>query len=157
MRVNRPKHRPAVRLIAALSGALVVAGLSACSPITTLKPYSPSDGVRVVLAPKISVENLMILSAAEGSPGAVQGAIRNNSDADATVAIDDNVFQVAAGDTFLLGGTNGAELVIDEVSVRPGATLNVVVSGQDLEAQDVPVPVLDGTIAPYDEFLPKEK
>src|SRR5699024_5546122 len=86
-RKESPVARSPRRIAAALllSGATAL-GVGACSPITTLQPYNPSDGVRGVLGTQISTDNLMILTDAEGSPGLLLGGVTNKSGDEAQVS-----------------------------------------------------------------------
>ncbi len=149
--MTRPQPRTVARLLAAPIGAVLV--LSACAPIQSIEPYAASDGVRTVINDDVIVENLMIISAAEGEPGAVQGGIRNDGAA-TSVAIGDQSVPIGAGETVLLGGENGIDVTIESVSVRPGATLTLTVAVDGGDAQEVPIPVLDGTLSEYEPLLP---
>lgn len=150
--MNRLLTRTGRGAAAALSLA-VVAGLAACSPITTDRPYAASDGIRVEVADGVTVENLLVLTSAEGAPGAVQGGLVNNGTTDVTVAIDTLRFDVPARSTVLLGGENGEEASIPSVAAAPGAVLRIPV-GTPEDATEVPVPVLDGTLPEYTEHVP---
>ncbi len=149
--MTRPQPRKVARLIAVSLGAALA--LTACAPIQTLEPYAASDGVRTVMNDDVIVENLMIISVGEGAPGAVQGGIRNDG-ASTSVKIGDQFLPVDAGETLLLGGKNGIDVTIDSVNVRPGATMPLTLTVEGSDPQEVPVPVLDGTMSEYEELLP---
>lgn len=152
--MNRPQTRTGRGAAAALSLA-VVAGLTACSPLTTDLPYAPSDGIRVDVAPGVIVQNLLVVAAEEGAVGALQAGLVNNSAADITVAIGVQHFEVAAGATVLVGGPSGTMSLIESVDVAPGAVLPLAV-GTPGSATEVPVPVLDGTHPDYTDLVPVE-
>lgn len=152
--MTRPQPRKVARLIAAPLAAALALGLAACAPITTLKPYAASDGVRVVVSDDVVIENLMIISAAEGSAGAIQGGIRNDG-ANTSVVIGSETIDVESGETLLLGGENGLETIIDPVTVAPGATLKLDIAATGTDVQNVPVPVLDGTLPEYAPYIPQ--
>jgi hypothetical protein len=64
--------------------ALVVLALGGCSatnPMTTMDDYEAADGVRVELGDTV-VTNLLILTAAEGEPGTMLGAVTNRGEDD---------------------------------------------------------------------------
>lgn len=150
--MNRLQTRTGRGAAAALSLA-VVAGLAACSPITTHRPYAASDGIRVDVASGVTVENLLVLTSAKGAPGSVQAGLVNATAADVTIAIDTLRFDVPAGSTVILGGESGETATITAVDAAPGAVLRVAVGTPD-DATQVPVPVLDGSHADYAPYVP---
>lgn len=152
--------RSSRRLAAALllTGATAL-GVGACSPITTLNSYAPSDGVRGDLGTQLRVENLMILTAAEGAEGTVLGGLVNEttSPADVTLVVGSDAtghqVDVPGGESLLLGPEHH-EVTLSAVPAPPGATVSVQVSTPESGSLTLDVPVLDGTIPPYDEYVP---
>ncbi|MGO1316108.1 MAG: hypothetical protein ACTMIR_03605 [Cellulomonadaceae bacterium] len=143
--------RRATLTVLATAGALAVSG---CAPIMTQHAYAPSDGLRVVLADGVIVQNLLVLTAAEGDPGAVLGAVRNSGPADAVVSLAGTDLQVEAGQTVLIGGEAGRPLLLDAVDAAPGATLPLEVGIVGQQVETVPVPVLDGELPQYAPYVP---
>ncbi len=120
--MTSPRPRPF--RVAALGVGLAVVGLalagcSATNPITTEDQYSASDGVRFVLG-DVRASNLLVLSAAEGDAGAVQGGLVNESSEDrsVTLAIGDEKTTVELGpkQTVLIGTGRGSEDGFAEVT-----------------------------------------
>ena len=148
------------RLAAALllTGATAL-GAGACSPITTMNSYAPSDGVRGDLGTQLRVENLMILSPAEGAEGIVLGGLVNEttSPVDVSLAVEGvsggQQLSVPAQDTLLLGPDHEA-VTIPTVPVPPGAVVSVQVSTPESGSLALDVPVLDGTLPAYRELVP---
>lgn len=150
-----------LRLPATVAVALVGAGLAGCSatnPITTQQPYAASDGVRLGLG-DLHAENLMVLTSGEGEAAGLQGAVGNDGADDLTVtfALEDGTeigsVEIGAGDSVLLGGTDGEGLVFTSPDA-PGATTDVTVSTATGGSETIPVPVLDGTLPEYADLLP---
>lgn len=153
-----PWSRSVAAAALALAG-LTVAGCSALSPITTSSPYNASDGVRVELGSSFTAENLLVISAAKGRPGALVGGLTNHR-ADAvrvTLAAQGAgtaTVRVPAGATVLLGSASDDPIELDTVSVPPGAVLPMTISTPDGGSQTVSVPVLDGTLPQYADLVP---
>ncbi len=152
--------RSSRRLAAALLLTGVTAlGVGACSPITTMDPYAPSDGVRGVLGTQIRVENLLILTTAEGAEGTVLGGVVNESTDPANVMLaiegvsGGQQVDVPASSTMLLGPDHH-ELTLSTVPAAPGATVRVQVSTAESGSITLNVPVLDGTLPYYEEKVP---
>ncbi|MBO3085016.1 hypothetical protein [Cellulomonas fengjieae] len=159
----RPRTLRAAALVAgAAAVGLVLAGCSATNPITTQAKYSASDGVRVTLGDVVG-SNLLVLSAAEGDPGAMQGGLINDGSEDrlVTVAIgdDETIVTVGAKETVLLGvGRNPedgfAEVTFPVLEAAPGSTVSVTLSTPQDGSISVEVPVLDGTLPEYATAVP---
>ncbi|MHA7133559.1 hypothetical protein [Oerskovia turbata] len=133
--------------------------VSACSPITTDIAYSPSDGIRVDLTDNVRALNLLIVSAAEGEPGTLLGAAANDSDEalEITIAPDgtDPVdVPLEAGETVYFSVDNGFEAQFGNVDAAPGATIPVTVSASTGETETVEVPVVNGALEEYKDYLP---
>lgn len=154
--------RTSARTVAAGSvavGAVLAAVLSGCSatnPITTEKPYSASDGVRATLG-QVTAENLLLVAAEVDGPGALQGALSNRGEDAVAVTVgvggDAQRFWIESGDTVLLGGTDGEEVVFT-TPAAPGATTELTLTTAADGTETVPVPVLDGTLPEYTDLVP---
>jgi hypothetical protein len=133
--------------------------VSACSPITTDIAYSPSDGVRVDLTDNVRALNLLIVSAAEGEPGTLLGGAANDSDEPVEITIapegtDAIDVPLEAGQTVYLGTEDGFEAQFGNVDAAPGSTIPVTVSASSGETQTVQVPVVNGALEEYKDYLP---
>ncbi|WP_240201361.1 hypothetical protein [Cellulosimicrobium cellulans] len=136
-----------------------VAVASACSPIETTRPYSPSDGLRVDLTDDLRGLNLLVVSAAEGDAGALVGAFANDSTEDVEFDVTPEggepvTIPVAAGETVYLGAEDGFDAQIGRVDAAPGGMLPVTVGVTSGEEQSLSLPVLDGTLEEYAHLLP---
>ncbi|TDE94239.1 hypothetical protein EXU48_12460 [Occultella glacieicola] len=148
------------RLVASLlmASAAVVA-VSACSPIVTQYGTAPSDGIQVEIGDQIRGENLLILSPAEGAEGVLIGALVNRWESPTTVSLSVGesaeavTVEVDGGSTVLLEPDH-EHVTIASVPAAPGATIDVILSSPEEGSVSVAVPVLDGTLAPYDELVP---
>jgi hypothetical protein len=155
---SRTSARPVVVGAVALVAAAVLSGCSATNPITTEMAYAASDGVRATLG-DLTAENLLLVAAAADTPGALQGALTNRGDDDLEVELeldgDVALVPVAAGETVLLGGEDGEEVVLDTPG-EPGSTVEMTLTTDAAGSQTVPVPVLDGTLPEYADLVPEE-
>ncbi|NMR20329.1 hypothetical protein [Cellulomonas fimi] len=154
----RPSSRWAGLPVVVLAGT-ALAGCSAVNPMTSMEPYNASDGVRVEVSSTVSVENLLVLTAAEGAPGTLVGGVANRGDEDVRVTLsadgaDDLTVSVPAGQTVVLGGAGEDPAELDTVNAAPGALLRVTVSAPQAGSQEVQVPVLDDTLSEYEDLVP---
>lgn len=162
---GRTSQRRVLRAIGAALVGLGALSVSACAPIMTDVAYAPSDGARVVLGDELTVENLLVLTTAEGEPALVVGAVTNRNgessdvtftfgDADTAAPLTTSV-RVGPSETVLLDPANpdGQTMILDASPAAPGASLPVTVATPVSGSTTVEVTVLDGTLAPYDEYL----
>lgn len=155
------------RLGALVLTAGLAAGLSACSPVHTLDIFDPSDGVAVELDGEVKATNLLLLSSGQDEPGTLVGSLTNLTPADLQVSVtvgqaEPIEVDLDAGYTAYLtprdvdfdGRSFAVEAQVDSVPTAPGGHVDVVVATAGGGGTSVMVPVLDGTLEPYDEYLP---
>ncbi|GAA4414564.1 hypothetical protein GCM10023169_00040 [Georgenia halophila] len=152
----RTTPRTRLAALGAAAVATLVGGCSFANPITTAQAYAPSDGIRVPISDEVSVENLLVLTEGAGETGYVLGAVVNHTSEEVEVSL--TLGEEAAPIPVTVepeGEVNftGAGLTLEEVAVAPGATLTSVVSTGSAGELAVDVPVLDGTLPPYDRYL----
>lgn len=154
---SRTPARPVVVGAVALVAAAVLSGCSATNQITTEMAYAASDGVRATLG-DLTAENLLLIAEAADTPAALQGALTNRGDDNLVVQIEtgggSERVSVTAGETVLLGGENGEEIVLDSAGA-PGSTVEMTLSTTDAGSLTVQVPVLDGTLPEYADLVPE--
>ena len=153
---SRTSARPVV-VGAVLALAAALSGCSVTNQITTEMPYAASDGVRATLG-DLTAENLLLVAEAADAPAALQGALTNRGDDVLNVQLAlggaTERVRVESGETVLLGGTSGEEIVF-ETAGAPGATVELTLSTGAAGDETVPVPVLDGTLPEYADLVPE--
>lgn len=151
-----PRRRPLAAVVATfLVGALALVGCS-FGP-EDVDHAASNDGLRVELG-DLLMSNIMVLSAAEGQPGTVLGAVDNNGEraVDVSIGLPDTQatsFAVGPGETVLLGPKDHS-VPIASVPERPGATVELVIATGRYGSKSVPAPVLDGTFPRYADLVP---
>ena len=144
---------------AALAAGVVGLGLvlSACSPITTDKPYAASDGVRAQ-AGDMTVENIMIVTEGEGQPGRLLGGATNTgteagelllATADGASSLGIPIDSRSTVNFF----ADGTATFFESVPVAPGSILPMTITDPSGVTTPVSVPVLDGTLEEYREVI----
>ncbi|MBD7956344.1 DNA modification methylase [Microbacterium sp. Sa4CUA7] len=152
------------RLLASLAlGAAVVLGATGCSiisPQATTIPYSPSDGVNVPDSGPVDVLNAMVIANEDGSAGNFIAALVNNSLEQQVVVI---ALEGGAAEIVTLAGGESVSLGVDEdpilftdLGFAPGATAPMAFQSGDGEGVVAEIPVLDGALPYYSEFVPVE-
>ncbi|MEV7607274.1 hypothetical protein AB0N65_17720 [Paenarthrobacter sp. NPDC089322] len=137
-------------------GLLSVTGCGFVNAQQTNHQYSASDGIKADLG-QLQLRNILIVASGENEPGRVIGAVFNNSGSDATLTISgSNGAQTeipvkANSETYLNTGSDAA--ILSTAGTIPGGLTPVTIrSGSD--SATVNVPVVDGTLPEYQEYLP---
>ncbi|SJN15369.1 hypothetical protein FM104_00200 [Microbacterium esteraromaticum] len=154
----------ASRLVAVVAlGAAVALGTTGCTFIThqaTLNQYPASDGVNIEsTGGPIVVRNALIIANEDGSAGNLVAAFINESDKSANLNIDIDGerlnMRVPAGERVSLGA-DADPLLIENLGVKPGATVEILFVSGDGDATPSQVPVLDGTLKQYADLVPMD-
>jgi hypothetical protein len=140
-------------------GLLSVTGCGYINPQQTSEQYSASDGTRTDLGP-LQLRNMMIISDGEDKPGRVIGAVYNVSSRDVKLTISgagsaQTEISVKKNSYALLNDDSTDEAILSTTGVKPGsvAELSIREDGTNQNAK-FKVPVLDGTIVDYKQYLP---
>jgi hypothetical protein len=157
--MNRGQRGKLAMATAALAiGLLSVTGCGYINPQQTAVHYAASDGTQANVGP-LQLRNMMIVSAGENEPGRVLGAVYNSSSEDVTLTIAG-----AAGsqtripvkpNSYTLLNDSTDEAILSTSGGAPGSLVEVSITedGTNQNAK-FKVPVLDGTIADYQKYVP---
>jgi hypothetical protein len=150
------------RLIASVAlAATVVFGATGCNlvaPQATTKQYDPSDGVGVNLG-DLRLRNLIVVTEDGTDGNLIFTAVNNGSSHSLSIQFgedDTTVTTVVDGNTStVFGGEDTDPIALEGIDTVPGSMLTLFVQYGNETGKEVLVPVLDGSIAPYDELLPE--
>jgi hypothetical protein len=148
--------------------ATLLLSTTACTFLTTqstLKVYSPSDGVDATVG-QVDVRNAMLLSR-NGQQASFVVSMINNGQKEATVRIQyesknasgstrkvNTSVQLAGGQVKTFGSSDTRQLIFNGIDTKPGALFPVFVQYGTLTGDQMLVPVLNGSIPPYGTLLP---
>lgn len=142
--------------------AATIAALSGCTFISaqsTLEPYDPSDGFSGTVG-DVELRNALLITE-DGETANLALNMINTGVKNATVAIsweaadgrhERNAYVRAGGE--LHYGTGDATLTLSGIDAELGALFPVYFQYGDNEGVELDVPVLDGTLPEYAEYLP---
>lgn len=150
------------RLIASVVlAATVVLGTSACnliSPQTTTKEYDASDGVSGTIG-DMSIRNAAIISG-DGKDGNLLVSITNAGGAESlTIKWGDDFSEstearIPEDETISFGTEEEDPILLENIDAVPGSLLTMFFQYGDETGVEIFVPVLDGTLPEYAEFVP---
>ncbi len=137
-------------------GLLSVTGCGFVNAQQTTHQYSASDGIKADLG-QLQLRNMLIVASGEKESGRVIGAVFNQSTSDATLTISGaNGAQTeipvkAQSETYLNGQSDAA--ILSSAGAAPGGLASVTIrSGSD--SAQINVPVVDGTLPEYRQYIP---
>jgi hypothetical protein len=146
------------RVTAIAVAALALTACSAINPITTQKHYQASDGVSVDIGDHSEGINLLVMTTAAEAPAVLTGSIHNSGTEDLSVKVSIDAatttqVDVPAGATVALGTAEGQTLVQGTSPSSPGGLAPVLIGSEATGLETVDVPVVDGTLSPYNEIV----
>jgi hypothetical protein len=122
---------------------------------TTIQ-YAASDGIVDSVGP-VLLRNILIVTSGEGEPGAMLGTMVNESDSPVQVSINaeggSSEITIDANDKYVFEEEATDDGTLESVSEVPGSQLDIEFSVNS-ETSTLGVPVLDGTLEEYREFVP---
>ena len=156
--MNRAQRGKLALTAAALGVSLLTAGCGYITPQQTSHQYSASDGIRADLGP-LQLRNILIVSNGEDKPGRLIGAVYNSSSKDVKLTVNgakgsQTEVPVKANSHTLLN-EDSDEAILSTSGGKPGSLVDVKISENGTNVTStVKVPVLDGTLEEYKEYLP---
>lgn len=158
--MNRGRRGMLAMTTAALGlGLLSVTGCGYINPQQTSEQYAASDGTQTDVGP-VKLRNMMVISPGGDEPGRLIGAVYNDSARDVNLTITGDggaqaVIAVKKNSYALLNEDSADEATLSTTGAMPGALLELKVR-EDSTNQNATfkVPVLDGTLAEYKQFMP---
>lgn len=169
MRFSATKPAKRVAVLAALGvGLLTATGCGYINAQQTTHVYSASDGVRTDIG-SLQLRNMLIVSAdataapssssssaPASRPGRLIGTVFNTSDQDVALTLNDGSSTVRLdipkkGEVQL--DKAGTDVTLSKAGAVPGALAKVSFNAAGT-SQDVQIPVVDGTLSEYRQYIP---
>jgi len=147
------------RIAASLAVAALAFGVTSCGAINeqaTNTDYAASDGINVDVA-KAQVRNLMFVTNSDGSKARLIGTVVNDSDSALTLSVKaasaTPVTISVPTDKSLKLEDDANQKVISGLGVKAGEHAETTFTSNG-DTVDFSVPVVDGTLAEYRDFVP---
>ena len=152
-----PKNRAQQAVAAgAVLVMLTVSGCNLTAEQSTTTQYAPSDGIVKDLGP-VLLRNVLIVGTDDDSEGRLIGTVFNTSDEPVTLSIEAGgtgaMIEIEGQGDVKLEDETEDDATLTGVDDIPGSLVDVVFE-VDGEEATFGVPVLDGTLQEYREFVP---
>ncbi|MCU1631922.1 MAG: hypothetical protein JWM61_574 [Micrococcaceae bacterium] len=154
---SAPKNR--VQQSVAAGAVLMMLGVSGCSFTAeqfTATPYAPSDGIVKDVGP-VLLRNILVVGRDDETAGRLIGTVFNTSDEPVDLSIRaggaSTSVTIEGQGEFRFEDETADDATLEGLQDVPGSLIDVdfEVEGEDATFQ---VPVLDGTLEEYREFVP---
>ena len=149
------------RLIASVAlAATVVFGAAGCglvAPQATTIQYDPSDGVSATVG-DVHLLNMIVLTEDGTDGNLIFTAVNKGSAHSVSIQFGDDdttVDVIVDGNTSTVFGGTSDPITLNGIDAQPGSLITLFVQYGNETGKEVLVPVLDGSIPPYEELLPK--
>lgn len=147
------------RIAASLAVAALAFGVTSCGAINeqaTSTDYAASDGINVDVA-DAQVRNLMLVTNSDDTQARLIGTVLNSSDSELTLTVEadsaDPVTINVPADGKIKLEDDANKQVISDLGIAAGQHAeSVFTAGGD--TVDFSIPVVDGTLAEYRDFVP---
>ncbi len=140
--------------------AMIALGVAACAPITSLKPYDPSDGVSTKVG-DVKVLNALVLTKAGANGNLLFSAYNpSNELVQLTVQYEGLTGKVTKTAALLPDATTDfgygkkGQFFLPGIATKAGSLVDIYFQYGDVEGKQIPVPVLDGSLPQYVNLLP---
>ncbi|WP_159609127.1 DNA modification methylase [Glutamicibacter sp. JC586] len=147
------------RIAASLAVAALAFGVTSCGAINeqaTNTDYAASDGINVDVA-DAQVRNLMFVTNSDGSKARLIGSVVNDTDSALTLSVKaasaSPVTISVPADKSVKLEDDANQKVIANLDIKAGEHAKTVFSANG-DNVDFSVPVVDGTLAEYRDFVP---
>lgn len=151
-----------VSTIAAVAvSVLAVTGCTFVTPIATQKPYDPSDGVGADIG-DLGLRNVLLI-ANDSREATLVMTVVNNSDDDIVLNLQygdagartTEALPLAGGQTRTrVGDDDGTTIIVSDPTMSLGALFPIYAEYGNVPGEVILVPVLDGTLAEYELYVP---
>jgi hypothetical protein len=152
------------RLIASVVlAASVVLGTSACNliaPQATTKNYDPSDGVSGRVG-DMKIRNAVIIVGEDGEDGNLLASVTNGGESESLSiqfgegADGTATTSIPAESTVSFGSDDEDPILLEGIDVQPGSLVEVFFQYGNETGVEILVPVLDGALEEYSDFVPE--
>ncbi|MEO7123937.1 MAG: hypothetical protein ABI400_12640 [Lacisediminihabitans sp.] len=159
------RARRAASVVLAAAVLLSTAGCTFFAPQTTLKPYDASDGVNTQIG-DVYIRNVLLLVNDTGDASLLANVV-NETDNGVNVTfqyegkdsdgvsgkVNDSVF-ANPDKTASVGGKHNPRITLTGIDAKAGSLFPIFVQYGNKTGKQLLVPVLDGTLKPYNQLLP---
>ncbi len=146
------------------AAAVTVLALTGCTfftPVATMKPYDPSDGVGTEIG-ELAIRNVLLIANDSNEATLVMTVVNNAEDdivlnlqyGDADVRVTESVTLAGGQSRTRVGDDPVTTIVVSDPTLTVGALFPLYAEYGDVPGEVILVPVLDGTLLEYELYVP---
>jgi hypothetical protein len=159
--ISKVRTRIASSIAAAIVTVLTLTGCGFVTPVATMKPYDPSDGVGTDIG-DLALRNILLI-ANENSEATLVMTVVNRADddivlnlqyGDADVRVTKSITVAGGNNRTNVGDDPGTTIVVTDATMTLGALFPIYFEYGSVPGDVVLVPVLDGSLPEYELYVP---
>ncbi len=159
--ISKVRTRIASTIAAAVVTVLTLTGCGFSTPVATMKPYDPSDGVGADIG-DLALRNVLLI-ANDNSEATLIMTVVNRADddiilnlqyGDANVRVNESVTITGGNARTNVGDDPGTAILVSDPTMTLGALFPIYFEYGNVPGEVVLVPVLDGTLPEYELYVP---
>jgi hypothetical protein len=159
--ISKVRTRIASTIAATVVTVLALAGCGFVTPVATMKPYDPSDGVGTEIG-DLALRNILLI-ANDNHEATLIMTVVNRADedivlniqyGDADVRITESVTLTGGNTRTNVGDDPGTTVVVSDPTKTIGALFPLYFEYGSVPGEVVLVPVLDGSLPEYELYVP---
>jgi hypothetical protein len=154
------RSRIASTIAAAIVTVLTLAGCGFVTPVATMKPYDPSDGVGADIG-DLALRNVLLIANDNGEATLVMTVVNRSEDdialnlqfGDANVRVTESVTVTGGNTRTNVGDDPGTTVIVSDATMTVGALFPIYFEYGNVPGDVVLVPVLDGSLPEYELYV----
>jgi hypothetical protein len=159
--ISKVRTRIASSLAAAVVTVLTLTGCGFVTPVATMDPYDPSDGVGADIG-DLALRNILLIANDNREATLIMTVVNRADDdivlnlqyGDADVRVTESI-TLPGGDTRTnVGDDPGTTVVVSDPNKTIGALFPIYFEYGSVPGEVVMVPVLDGSLPEYELYVP---
>jgi hypothetical protein len=159
--ISKVRTRIASTIAVAVVTVLTLTGCGFVTPVATMKPYDPSDGVGSDIG-DLALRNVLLI-ANDSSEATLIMTVVNRSDdeivlnlqyGDATVRVNESLAISGGNSRTNVGDDPGTTIIVSDPTMTVGALFPIYFEYGSVPGDVVLVPVLDGSLPEYELYVP---
>ena len=146
------------------TAAVTVLALTGCTfftPVATMKPYDPSDGVGTEIG-DLAIRNVLLIANDNNEATLVMTVVNNADDdivlnlqyGDSNVRVNESVTIAGGQSRTRVGDDPGTTIIVSDPTMTLGALFPIYAEYGDVPGEVILVPVLDGSLPEYELYVP---
>jgi hypothetical protein len=159
--ISTVRTRIASTIASAVVTVLTLTGCGFVTPVATMKPYDPSDGIGTDIG-DLALRNILLIANDNNEATLIMTVVNRSDDdivlnlqyGDANVRVTESVALTGGNTRTNVGDDAGTTVIVSDPSLTIGALFPIYFEYGSVPGDVVLVPVLDSSLPEYELYVP---